>query len=118
MAEAAAHRHRKRQALKACVASAHPDAADCKQLIAGANGFAIDAASALAAWQQTCLGNAMSNHKEVLVIKELQELKNLETRLQSKWNTLQRAGTDVRASFVASLRELQMRAANLERALD
>jgi hypothetical protein len=60
----------------------------------------------------------MSSHKEVLVVRELQELKNLETQLQTKWKSLRRAGKDVRASFVASLRELQVRAQQLEHVLD
>jgi hypothetical protein len=60
----------------------------------------------------------MSNHKEALVVKELQELKNLETQLQTKWKSLKRAGKDVRLSFLASLQELQTRAQQLEQVLD
>jgi hypothetical protein len=60
----------------------------------------------------------MSNHKEALVVKELQELKNLETQLQTKWKSLKRAGKDVRVSFIASLQELQTRAQQLEQVLD
>jgi hypothetical protein len=60
----------------------------------------------------------MSNHKEALVVKELQELKNLETQLQTKWKSLKRAGKDVRLSFIASLEELQTRAQQLEQVLD
>jgi hypothetical protein len=60
----------------------------------------------------------MSSRKEELVVKELQELMNLETQLQTKWRSLKRAGKGGRASFVASLRELQTRAQNLEQVLD
>jgi hypothetical protein len=60
----------------------------------------------------------MSSHREDIVVRELQELKNLETQLQMKWKSLKRAGKDVRASFVASLLELQTRAQELEQALD
>jgi hypothetical protein len=60
----------------------------------------------------------MSSHKEELVVRELQELKILETQLQKKWKSLKGAGKGVRASFVASLRELQMRAHQLERVMD
>jgi hypothetical protein len=60
----------------------------------------------------------MSVYKEELVVKELQELMNLETQLQRKWKSLKRAGKGVRASFVASLRDLQMRAHQLEQVLD
>jgi hypothetical protein len=61
---------------------------------------------------------AMSSRKEELVVKELQELKSLEIELQTKWNRLKRAGKGVGASFVSSLRELQMRTQQLERLLD
>ena len=60
----------------------------------------------------------MSNHKEELVVKELQELNRLETELQTKWKRLKRAGTGMRASFVSSLRELQTRTQQLEQLLD
>jgi hypothetical protein len=60
----------------------------------------------------------MSSRKEELVVKELQELRNLESQLQMKWRRLKRAGKGVRTSFVLSLRELQMRAQQLERLLD
>lgn len=61
---------------------------------------------------------AMSRHKEELVVRELQELKSLEEDLQMKWKRLKRAGKGVRASFVSSLRDLQIRAHELERLLD
>jgi hypothetical protein len=60
----------------------------------------------------------MSIHKEALVVKELQELKSLETQLQTKWKGLKRAGKGARAAFVQSLLELQTRARQLERVLD
>jgi hypothetical protein len=60
----------------------------------------------------------MSSHKEELVVKELQELRSLETHLQTKWKRLKSAGKDARASFVQSLVELQTRTQQLERVLD
>lgn len=60
----------------------------------------------------------MSSHKEILVVRELQELMSLETELQMKWKKLKRAGKGVRASFVSSLLELQTRAHQLEQLLD
>ena len=60
----------------------------------------------------------MSSHKEQLVVRELQELMSLESELQMKWKRLKRAGKGVRASFVSSLRELQLRTHELERLLD
>jgi hypothetical protein len=60
----------------------------------------------------------MSSHKELIVVRELQELMSLETELQMKWKRLKRAGKDVRASFVSSLLELQTRAQELEQLLD
>lgn len=60
----------------------------------------------------------MSSRKEILVVKELQELKSLETQLQTKWKSLKRAGKRARAAFVQSLAELQTRAHELERVLD
>ncbi len=60
----------------------------------------------------------MSRHKEELVVRELRELKSLEEELQTKWNRLKRAGKGVHASFVSSLRDLQIRAHELERLLD
>lgn len=61
---------------------------------------------------------AMSRHKEELVVKELQELKSLEDELQMKWKRLKGAGKGVGASFVSALRDLQIRAHELERLLD
>jgi hypothetical protein len=55
---------------------------------------------------------------ERLVTKELGELKALETTLRAKWPTLGRSGKRVRASFLASLGELEMRARRLELLLD
>jgi hypothetical protein len=60
----------------------------------------------------------MSNRKEELVVKELQELNRIESELQTKWKKLGRAGTRMRASFVSSLVELQTRTQQLERLLD
>lgn len=60
----------------------------------------------------------MSNHNEELVVKELEELKSLESELQMKWRRLKRAGGGMRASFVSSLLELQTRTQQLERLLD
>lgn len=60
----------------------------------------------------------MSDRKEELVVKQLQELNRLETELQTKWKQLKRAGSGMRASFVASLIELQTRTHQLERLLD
>jgi hypothetical protein len=60
----------------------------------------------------------MSSHNEKLVVKELGELKSLESELQMKWKGLKLAGTGMRASFVSSLRELQTRTQELERLLD
>ena len=60
----------------------------------------------------------MSSRKEELVVKELQELRSLETELQMKWRRLKRAGKGVRASFVSSLRELQTRTQQLELLLE
>jgi hypothetical protein len=60
----------------------------------------------------------MSNHREALVVKELQELRSLESELQMKWKRLKRAGTGMHASFVSSLRELQTRTHQLELLLD
>ena len=60
----------------------------------------------------------MSIHNEELVVKELQDLMSLETELQRKWKGLKRAGKGVRASFVTSLQELQIRAQQLEQMLD
>ncbi len=60
----------------------------------------------------------MSSHKEIMVVKELQQLMSMETELQMKWKGLKRAGKGVRASFVSSLLELQTRAQQLERLLD
>jgi hypothetical protein len=69
-------------------------------------------------WPLTCLPIAMSSHKEELVVKQLQELKSLETELHTKWKRLKGAGTGMRASFVSSLRELQTRTQQLELLLD
>ncbi len=60
----------------------------------------------------------MSSHNEEMVVKELQGLRSLETELQMKWKRLTRAGKGVRASFVSSLRELQVRTQQVERLLD
>jgi hypothetical protein len=60
----------------------------------------------------------MSSEKEEFVVKELQELRNLETQLQTKRKRLNHAGTGVRISFVSSLRELQARTLQLEQFLD
>jgi hypothetical protein len=60
----------------------------------------------------------MSSRKEELIVKQVQELMNLETQLQTKWKSLKRSGKGVRAAFVVSLRELQMRTHNLEQVLD
>jgi hypothetical protein len=60
----------------------------------------------------------MSSRKEELVVKELQELRSLETELHMKWRRLKRAGKGVQASFVSSLRELQTRTQQLELLLD
>jgi hypothetical protein len=60
----------------------------------------------------------MSSHNEELVVKELQGLISLESELQMKWKRLTRAGKGVQASFVSSLRELQVRAIQLEQLLD
>jgi hypothetical protein len=59
----------------------------------------------------------MSSQKEEFVIKELQELRNLETQLQTKRKRLHHAGEGVRTSFVFSLRELQSRTQQLEQLL-
>jgi hypothetical protein len=60
----------------------------------------------------------MSNRNEELVVKELLELKSLETQLHKKWTRLKRAGKGVRVSFVSSLYELQTRAHQLDQLLD
>jgi hypothetical protein len=60
----------------------------------------------------------MSIHKATIVVKELQELKSLETQLQMKWKSLKRAGKSARASFIESLVELQTRTHQLERVLE
>jgi hypothetical protein len=56
----------------------------------------------------------MSNPKEAFVVKELQEIRSLETELQMKWTRMKRAGKGIRATFVSSLRELQTRTQRLE----
>jgi hypothetical protein len=60
----------------------------------------------------------MSSQREEFVVKELQELRNLETQLQTKRKRLNHAGKGVRTSFVSSLRELQSRTQQLEQILD
>jgi hypothetical protein len=64
------------------------------------------------------MGNDMSSQKEEFVVKELQELRNLETQLQMKRKRLHRAGEGVQVSFVSSLRELQSRTQQLEQLPD
>jgi hypothetical protein len=56
----------------------------------------------------------MSNHHEQIIVKELQEIRALESRLQRSWKTLGRAGEKVQRSFISSLDELKTRTRRLE----
>jgi hypothetical protein len=60
----------------------------------------------------------MSNHHEQIIVKELEEIKALESRLQRSWKTLGRAGEKVQKSFISSLNELKTRTRRLESLLD
>ena len=60
----------------------------------------------------------MSNRRELVIVKELDELKELECRLQYRWKNLARAGEKVRGAFLSSLDELKTRTQRLERLLD
>jgi hypothetical protein len=61
----------------------------------------------------------MSNlEKAPIVLKELRQLKKIESRLQSQWDALADSGKKVQASFLYSLTELEARATELERMLD
>jgi len=60
----------------------------------------------------------MSNRRELVIAKELDELKELESRLQHTWKSLARAGEKVQNSFLSSLDELKTRTLRLERLLD
>jgi hypothetical protein len=62
----------------------------------------------------------MSN-RELIIVKELGELQDLECRLQRKWNNFTQAGKEVTNAFLLSLDEsldeLKRRAQRLERLL-
>jgi hypothetical protein len=56
----------------------------------------------------------MSVARESIIITELREIKKLERRLQRIWRHLAPMRRTVQQSFVASLRELDLRAQRLE----
>ena len=60
----------------------------------------------------------MTKYQDEPVVKELMELKDLESQLQLKWKGLKRAGKGVQEAFLLSVFELQARASRLEQALD
>jgi hypothetical protein len=61
----------------------------------------------------------MSNSSKLPnVIKELKQLKRIESRLQDQWDTLKDSGKKVHTSFLTSLADLETRASDLERLLD
>jgi hypothetical protein len=60
----------------------------------------------------------MSNHREQIIVRELEEIRALESRLQRSWKTLWRAGEKVQRSFISSLNELKTRTRRLENMLD
>lgn len=59
----------------------------------------------------------MPHCRELMIVKELEELFELETWLEKKWKVLRRAGRKVQTSFVSSLRQLKFRGLRLERLL-
>jgi hypothetical protein len=59
----------------------------------------------------------MSNLRELIIVKELGELQELECRLQRNWRNFRQVGKEVPTSFVSSLNELKIRAQRLERLL-
>jgi hypothetical protein len=56
----------------------------------------------------------MSNLRELMIVKELGELQDLEHRLQRNWTNFGRVGKEVPKSFLSSLNELKDRARRLE----
>ena len=56
----------------------------------------------------------MFKHRELLVVRELQGLREMESQLQARWNRLKRTGGKVRSPFLVSLCELESRARKLE----
>ncbi len=60
----------------------------------------------------------MTERQENHILRELQQLRQVESKLQAKLETLSSAKAEARISFLASLDEWQMRAQVLDNLLD